>query len=190
MLGIPLPTMPVKPSDSEPQAETSRPANEEVKREVLYSWNAVSRPTQQTINPKMTRTFIVIGVVISLVFVAMQQFFLIMGILSLVFVSYMLMQVPAEEVGYEISNLDLKYGERAYKWRELLQFFFMETAGMDVVAVDVREGLPSRLYLTLLPGDKEKIRHFLGDHLPYLEAEPKTFADKAYESVVGKLNLK
>ncbi len=193
MLGIPLPKSSNQTPPTQPATEATQPMqpiNETIKREVIYSWEAISRPVYAGLNPKMSRTLIVIGIVVSLFLVAMQQFFLIIGILSLVFVSYMLMQVPGETLKYEISNVDVKYGEHSYKWHELLRFFFLENSDVDVVAIDVKEGLPSRLYLTLLPGDREKVQNLLNEHLTYLESEPKTFADRAYESVVGKLNLK
>ena len=60
---------------------------------------------------------------------------------------------------------------------------------MDVVAVDVTKGLPGRLYLTIDSDDKEKVGKLLNEYLTYLEEQPKTVADKAYDKVIDKVEL-
>lgn len=158
-------------------------------RTTLYKWTAPSRPAKKQMNQKTTKTLIVIGGVIALLLVAMQEFFLILVALSLIFVSYMLQQVPAEEIEYEITNHGVKYADKLYFWDDLSNFFFVSVGNTKVVALDVLNDLPTRIFLTLNKEDKEKIKSLLEKHVEYLEEEPKTFFDKAYDSVANKLDL-
>lgn len=76
-----------------------------------------------------------------------------------------------------------------YYWDELARFFFSSHFGDEYLAIDPREGIPSRLIVGFKHGDKDKIIEAMNKYLPYLEKEPLTFVDKAYKSVVDKFDL-
>jgi hypothetical protein len=158
-------------------------------REIRYEWNGISRVGKPQISQKASKTLFVIGIVVALILIAMQEFVFIIGILSIVFVSYMLSQVPAEQIKYEITNLGITYASEFYRWNEMSSFFFTLRHDSEILAVDLKRGVPARLYLTLIPGDRNKIRDMLRDHVAYLEQEPRTFVDDATDWISSKLNL-
>ena len=156
----------------------------------LYTWTALSRPHNKNLDQKKIRTLIIIGIVISILLVAMQEFFMIIAVLSLVFVGYMLNQVPPEEVKYTITNLGVKYGELVYNWEEMKYYYFLEGHDMDVIAIDLVNILPGRLHITVQKSDKEKVSQLLSEYVTFLEKEPKTMIEHAYDSVADKIDLR
>ncbi len=159
------------------------------KRTTVYAWEAQSRPAIQQLNKKTTKTLMIIGIIVAILMLAMQEFMLILVVLSFVFVIYMIGQIPAETVKLEITNQGVVYNGTFYAWDELVHFFFIDRQGLEICVVDVKNGIPARLFMTMNPGDHEKIKGILEQHLTFLEEEPKTFADKTFEKVVGKLEL-
>jgi hypothetical protein len=76
-----------------------------------------------------------------------------------------------------------------YYWDEMERFFFTGHYGAKNLAIDLKEGLPSRLIIAYNPADREKIRDILNEHLPYLEEEPLNFVDRAYKNVVDRFDF-
>lgn len=155
---------------------------------VLYAWEALSRPQKSPVNKKTAKTFMMIGIVVALVLVAMQEFILILGVISIVFLTYVLTNTPPENMKYELSNHGLDYGGQFFYWNELSRFFFVVNEGLEAVAVDTVNKSPARLFLTVLPDNKEQVKSILAKHLLYLEHEPKTAIDKAFDTVLGGIN--
>lgn len=154
---------------------------------VLMEWLSEARPETRGLSKRLTRTFTIIGVVLGLLLIIMQEYFLILVVASMIFISNAISKAPAEKVRIQVSTHGVSYGDTFYYWNELKRFFFYEGGKMAVVAVDTRESLPGRLFLSYAPESKEKIKEILSQHLQYLEKEPATFFDKAYTSVIDKL---
>lgn len=155
----------------------------------LYTWTAVSRPEKKGLDQKKLRTLIIIGIMVSLLLVAMQQFFMILAVLSLIFVVYMLGQVPPEEMTYEINTQGVKYGNLMYYWEELKYFFPITENNHEVLAIDLVNGIPGRLFFTVTKENKKKVTDLLKDYVNYLDEAPKSFIDKAYDSMTEKIAL-
>lgn len=158
-------------------------------RKVLHKWEAKTTPTKTQLNNRATRTYIVMGIIISVVLVAMQEFLLIFAILSLIFVKYILYKTPTSIISYELTNHGLIYDGKLFYWYKFKHFFISRIDGADVFVLDLKNEIPGRLYLTIIPQDKEKIKTIIEDHVFYLKEEPKTFADKSYDLLISKLNL-
>ncbi len=181
-----------KPEDKDPvDIQTPKALKTEIEeeRKVFYAWEAMARPELKSISKKKLKTLTVVGVGICVVLIAMQEFFLILGVLSLIFVSYMLTHTPPESVKYELTNKGVKFGEIFYNWTNLKYFFFTNEAGVDAVAIDTVNTVPARLYLTIKAGDRDRVHELLAQYVNYLEQAPKTFVDRAYGSVMDKLDL-
>lgn len=174
-----------KPVHDEPKVEQEP----EAPKKVLYSWKALSRPPRKRLGSKTSRNFIMIGVVICLLLLAMQLFWLILVIVSIIFVSYVLVQAPPEELEYEITTNGLSYGDRFYYWNEFKHFFFLERTDIKVIGIDLYDGLPTRVYLTIQEGDEEKVKNLLETYVHFLEQEQKSYMDKSYDWLVGKLEF-
>jgi hypothetical protein len=158
-------------------------------RKVLYSWTAPARTPLKGFNKKFLRMAVVAAVVVSLLLILMQEFFLILVVASTVFISYVLAATPSEEVACEVSNHGVKYAAQFYLWSELSHYFFTYSGDVQILNVDVKEGLPGRLFMTIPVGDGKKIGEIFGKYLPFLSEAPKTVIDKAYDYVLGKFDF-
>jgi hypothetical protein len=190
MLGVtnvlPSKVRPEKVEDTETPKVMQEPKEP---RKKLFAWKALSRPVSKGLDQKKIRTLILIGIFISLFLLALQEFFLILGVLSLIFVSYWINQIPPEEMEYEITNQGIKYGGLFYAWEELKYFYLTRQGDLDVAIIDLVRGVPGRLFFTINKGDVSKVTEILKEYVNYLEEEPKTFVDKAYDSMTTKLDL-
>jgi hypothetical protein len=141
---------------------------------------------QQFGNKKMTRSFAIIGVVVALFLVILQEYFLILVVASLIFVSQVLAKTPPENASYEISSYGITIDDRLYYWPELRRFFFFNHEEHSGIAVDMVSGFPTRLFLTLEPAQHNTAKDILIQHLQFLESEPETLLDRTYKSVTDK----
>jgi hypothetical protein len=158
-------------------------------KEVFLQWEAQSRVHKKGLNKKMSRTMIVIGAVISLFLAVMGEFFLILVVGSIIFMSYVLSVTPPENVSYEISNYGIMFGEQMFYWDQLKQYFFSYSSGQELLCVDSKESLPGRVFISIRAGDKDKIKDILSRYLAFLKEEPVTVMDKTYKSFTDKFNF-
>jgi hypothetical protein len=158
-------------------------------KQVYMAWQAAGRPAQQFGSKKMTRSFGIIGVVVALFLVILQEYFLILVVASLVFVSQVLAKTPPENTSYELSSYGITIDGQVYYWHELRRFFFFNHAdGHSGIMVDLVAGFPTRLFLMLDSAQHPAAKEILSQHLQYLESEPETILDRTYKSVTDKFN--
>ncbi len=181
-IGVPVP----QPSQETPKIEIN-PENLGPK-EVFLAWETLGRPTKKMRNTRMTRTLTVIGIVIALLLAIMGEFFLILVIGSLIFVSYVLSNTPPEISKFEISSHGVMFDEQMYYWIQLKQFFYTNFGDSEILAIDTKEALPGRIFISFKQEDKQKLHEVISRYLPFLKQEPKSAFDKMYESVLDKFN--
>ena len=104
-----LPVQPATPV----QATTPEALGE---KKVLYAWESSSKLGKRSWDPKMVRTGVVIGVVVGLLLFLMQEFFLILVVASVIFISYILSNSPMENIAHEISTHGVKTGDQQFYW--------------------------------------------------------------------------
>lgn len=158
-------------------------------RKVLHEWTAQARAEHNIIDKKKAQNLIIIGIVVSLLFAAMGEFMIIIGIASLVFVYYMLAQIKPEDITYKITDEGVYYGDLFYGWGRLKHFFFANISGLESMAIDVTSGLPSRLYFTINPADRDKFKMTLEKYLPFIKEPPSNFVSNTYDSMIRKVKL-
>ena len=155
-------------------------------KDIYMAWQAAGRPAQQFGSQKMTRSLAIIGVVVALFLVIIQEYFLILVVASLIFVSQVLAKTPPETTSYEISSYGITIDDVVYYWQDLRRFFFFNRDGHAGIAVDLVSGFPSRLFLTLDTAQHPAAKDLMIQHIQFLEAEPETILDRTYKSVTGK----
>lgn len=158
-------------------------------KEVYFVWQSPGRPEKKGFNKRMARTMVVIGVVIALLLAIMGEFWLILVIGSLIFISFVLSNTPPESAAYEISNHGIKFDETMYYWHKLKNYYFYTTQGVEMLAVGTVDTFPGRLFITINPADHEKINGILSTQLSFIQEPPKTVMDKAYDSVIDKFKF-
>lgn len=178
-----------KESEANPPEKPGFDPEKEGEKKVLLKWTAPGRVVKKGVSQKSLRSMLVVFSVIALLLIIMQEFFLILVIASLIFISYILSATPPEDINYEISNHGVDYNGQFYYWSDLKQFFFTGAGGVDTLNVDITNGLPGRLFLTVKSGDREKLHEIFARYLPYLEEAPHTVFDKAYDKIIGKFDF-
>lgn len=158
-------------------------------RKTLFSWEAPTRSQKKDFGDKLTRSFTIIGAVIALILVILQEFVLILVIVSIIFVSHVLAKVPPGNSKYSITTQGIYVDEEFYYWYQIKQFYFTQYEGLPVLAFDVVDNPIPRVFATINISDQEKIKHYMDEHAKYLEEEPKSTIDRTYESFVGKFNI-
>lgn len=159
-------------------------------KEIFFSWEKeVSVEDRKVINRKFTNALTLIGVFVGLLLLAMQQFFVLLIVGSLVFFVQALRKVTPGSVKYEISNHGIMVEDSMYYWDKLRRFFFLTKETSEVLVIDTIIGFPGRIYLSIDMKDKEKIKELLEKYLHYLDAEPRTFLDNAFDKVVNKFSV-
>ena len=158
-------------------------------KEVFITWEAFATTEHKGVSKKFIRAFTIIGIFVGLLLLIMQEFFVILIIGSLIFVTQAMMKLPAEKIKYEVSSHGIAIGDSLYYWNKLVRFFFVVREGVEVVAIDTTLGFPGRIFISFNQADKEKIKQILTKYLHFLEVEPKTFFDNAYDRVVKRFSL-
>jgi len=177
----------IKPPD--PPVEEEFHPEDQTPKETYLRWEDFSRPHKKPLNHRFARTFVVVGIVLALFLAIMGEFFLILLIASIIFISYALSVTPPDKIKYELSNYGVEVADKLYRWKELRQFFITTRTEREMFAIDTRDRLPGRLFINFDPKNKELILEILSKHLQHIKEEPMNVADKAYYSVMDKLNF-
>jgi hypothetical protein len=156
--------------------------------QVLAEWKAPSR-----VFVTRSRNFWVnalsIAALFGLIFIFIQEWFLILAIGGLIFVVYVYSTVKPEEIELKITNRGFIYSGKEYRFEELTQFWFSENKGEKTLNLATVALAPGRLEILL--GDKEEekeIREILSQYLLEETPEP-TFLDKASAYLSKKIPL-
>lgn len=174
---------PIEPEDKQFDRENLGP------KKILFTWEATPQTPNTALNPRYKKTFMIIGGVVGLFLLIMGEVFLLILIASIVFFLYALGRNPVGKFKYELNTHGINVDGTFYYWDEIERFFFTEHYGAQNIAVDLKEGLPSRLIVAYHPQDKEKITEIMNEHVTFLEHEPLNFIDRAYKSVSDKFDF-
>lgn len=160
-------------------------------RKVLLAWETLSRSDYkpEKLSSKKNRTLLIIGAVLGLLFISMGEFLLIAVVASIVFIRHILSATPPRSVEHVLSTHGIDYSGEFYAWNELKSFYFTKDSGTDILCVDTTERFPGRLFLSLRPGDKEKVKEICSEYLTYIKTEPRTAVDKVFDAAFSKINL-
>ncbi|MBP7785845.1 hypothetical protein KA062_01150 [Patescibacteria group bacterium] len=173
------------PAKIEPMEKENLPV-----KEIFFSWEKeMSLEDRKVISKKFNNAITLIGVFVGLLLLAMQQFFVLLIVGSLVFFIQALKKVSPGSVKFEISNHGVMVDDSMYYWDKLRRFFFLTRENSEVLVIDTVIGFPGRIYLSIDSNDKEKIKTLLEKYLHYLDAEPRTFLDNTYDKVVSKFSV-
>lgn len=162
-------------------------------KKTLHKWQAPLRTPLKAFGGKLSKNLIIIGVVVALFLLLIGEIPIILVFASIIFIGYVLAATPPETVEYELTTHGIKYIDRFYYWNELGAFFFTEkpTEGAKyiILNIQIKDSVPARLFITVLPEDKEKVKEICNRYLPFLKEPPETALDKAYKKVTAKLDL-
>lgn len=154
--------------------------------ELVYEWQAPSRPFKER-SRKFYTTVIIISILISLILFFAGQFLPIAVIVAVVFLFYVLSTIPPTTVVTQFTTFGIRFEEQLYYWEELGRFWFDEAHGQRMVHLEVAR-FPNRLTLMIGQADELLIEEMLGEILLQQKPLPTTY-EKAAAWLAEKLPL-
>lgn len=139
-----------------------------IAEELLYEWQAPSRPFKQR-NKQFFTTTATIALLISLILFFAGQWIGVVVVGALVFLVYVFTTIPPQTVTNQITTYGIRMENELYYWDELGWFWFTQKYDDEMVNVEVGR-FPHRLTLLLGKADKELIRLIFSEIL--LENQP------------------
>jgi hypothetical protein len=141
-------------------------------------WSAPSRPFKKA-DPKFYSTIGILVVAVCLILVVAGQFALIAAVLAILFVSYVLSNVPPERVHHEITSRGVSFAGKVYLWEELKSFGFKHRGGYTLLLTNTKTAFPGQLIMILEKIDLEEVKQALEAHIPFEEKlSQKDFTEK------------
>lgn len=131
-----------------------------------------------------------IGAILFFLFVILiviQEYILVVAVLSIVFVIYVLSTVPPPLVKHRVTNRGLESAGRFYRWEEFTEFWFEERWNQKLVVIQPRSG--PRLMLLVGSQKQEVIQQALQKELIFRTEPEKNIMDKASGWLSEKLPL-
>ena len=142
----------------------------------LIEWKAPERAFKKR-DKDFWITAISILVLFSVVLIFIEEFFLIVALVSVLFLYYVLSTVPPQEAKYKITNRGIHFGESKYSWDILLRFWFRKSLNVELLEFETNLRIPRQISLVINESDKEEIKKIVIKKLPLVESSP-NFVDK------------
>jgi len=160
-------------------------------KEILLVWEKeMPADSKKVFNSGFVRAATIIGILLGILFLFMKEFALILVVGSIILFLSSLDKMSFSKVRYEVSNHGISIGDDLYFWDVLRRYYFSPRGVSDeVIVVDTVLGIPGKIYLPFNKGDRTKIMEIFDRYLNYLEEEPKTVFDKAYNKVIGMFGV-
>ena len=154
---------------------------------VRFEWEASERSYKKR-DKDFWITVISILVLTSVILFFVKEFFLIIALISALFLYYVLSTVPPEKIKYKITNRGIYFGETRYEWELLSRFWFGKSLDSEMIHFETNLRFPAQISLVINPEDKEKIKEIVVKKLPLIEESPK-FVDKLTKKVISMVPL-
>ena len=154
---------------------------------ILFQWEAPERSFKKR-DKDFWITAIAILILFSVVLIFIKEFFLVVALVSVLFLYYVLSTVPPEKVKNKITNRGIKLEEANYDWRILLRFWFKKSLNSELLEFETNLRIPRQISLVINENDKEKIKEIVLKKLPLIESSP-NFVDKLTKKMGNMLPL-
>lgn len=158
------------------ESETGNPTPHEFK--TLLAWSSPGRPFRKRGKEFYLSSLLIMLLVETILFL-FSQYLLMLVVLSLVFVTFVLVSVPPHNFHYKISTEGVTIEDHFFLWIELYDFYFKKREGAEVLYLRTRAFMPGELTITLGDLDKEHLKSVLLQYLPYRELIKPTFMEKS-----------
>lgn len=168
----------------------SKPEKTEAERgieKVWFEWQAPERTFQRR-NRDFWITAISILVLVGVILIFIKEFYLIVALMSALFLYYGLSTVPPSTVTNKITNKAVYFGDLRYEWELLRRFWFKTSVGHEQLLIETNLRFPGQIALLIQPQDQDKIKEMVAKKIPYMEASP-TFIDRLTRWFADRLPL-
>lgn len=154
--------------------------------QVVYSWEAPSRPFKEK-SKQFYTTVITIATLVSLILFFSGQILPIAVIVAVVFLFYVMSTIPPTTVMTQLTNYGIRYEEQLYFWGELGNFWLDEAYDQRMIHIEITR-FPNRLTLMIGDGNERLIVEMLSEVLPFNKPAPTTY-EKVAEWLAKKIPL-
>jgi len=154
---------------------------------ILFEWEAPERSFKKR-DKDFWITAIAILVLFSVVLIFIKEFFLVVALVSVLFLYYVLSTVPPRMVKNKITNRGIKLEEANYDWRILLRFWFKKSLNSELLEFETNLRIPRQISLVINEADKQIIKEIVLKKLPLVESSP-NFVDKLTKWFADRLPL-
>lgn len=152
----------------------------------LLIWDSPSRLFKKRDKEYFTNIAAIVFL-LSVILIFAREFVLVAAVISVVFLVYVLSTVPPEEVKHKITNLGIDSAGHFYRWEELVDFWFEEQWGQQMVVLHPYVG--TRIIILLGEHKKDAVREVIAKHIPYREIPDKSWVDNAATWLTNKIPL-
>jgi hypothetical protein len=158
---------------SEQLDKTLKHTNEE---KTLFEWEAPERPFKK-MDKDFWITAVVMLVLFSIILIFIKEFFLIVALVSVLFLYYVLSTVPPQMIRNKITNRFVYFGDVKYSWGLFLRFWFKKSLNNELLEFETNLRIPRQVSIVINEEDKEIIKEIVLKKLPLIESSP-NFMDK------------
>jgi hypothetical protein len=170
---------------------------EEIKEKILNDWNeerikmeweAPERAFQKR-DKDFWITAVAMLVLVSVILFFVKEFFLIMALVSILFLYYVMSTVSPKNIKYKITNRGIYFGESHYEWELFYRFWFKKSLSTEMIHFETILRFPRQISLVINEEDKDKIKEIVVKKLPMVEESP-NFIDKLTKWFVSRMPFK
>lgn len=178
-----MPTKTTPPPQTQPLEVL--PLREE---KVLTTWTAPER-TFKTRDKEFWVTAIAILILVSVILFFVKEFFLILALMSLIFLYYVLSTVPPGNIRNKITTKGVYIGStHCYNWDFLTRYWFKTQFDQTILSLETRVNFPRVIPLIVPSKHQKQIEKIMNKYLPYEESPP-GFVDKLTAWTLKRLPL-
>lgn len=161
--------------------------DESKEEKILISWEAPERSFKKR-DKDFWITAVAILVLVSVIFIFIHEFFLVIALGSVLFMYYMMSTVPPSKIKSKITNKAVYFGELRYPWEMLTRFWFKTNLDSRMVEFETVLRFPRQVSIVIEEKDEGKIKQVAEKWLPMIESSP-TMVDKLSKWAGNKLPL-
>lgn len=154
--------------------------------EVVYVWQAPSRPFKQRKRRYFT-TVITIALLISLILFFAGQFLPIAVVVAVAFLSYVMATIPPHVVTHQLTTFGIRLEDELYYWEEMGWFWFTSKYGQRMLNIEIGR-FPNRLVLMLGDTSEDDLRYML-EAVLVEQTPPPTYYERAAAWISEKIPL-
>lgn len=143
---------------------------------VLFEWEAAERSFQKR-DKDFWITTIAILVLVSVILIFIKEFFLIIALVSVLFLFYVLSTVPPSNITNKITNRGIYFGDLRYHWNDLVRFCFKKSLSSDMILFETALRFPRQVSLIINSEDRDKLKSIIVKRIPLTDTPP-SFIDK------------
>jgi hypothetical protein len=154
---------------------------------VRFEWEAAERSYKKR-DRDFWITVISILVLTSIILFFIKEFFLIIALISALFLYYVLSTIPPQNIKYKITNRGIYFGETRYEWELLSRFWMAKSLDSEMIHFETVLRFPRQVSMVINPEDKDKIKEIVVKKLPLINESP-NFVDKLTKKVTSVIPL-